>query len=76
MASSCSLGVLAGTGLYKPRRDKSFLLEIGQLLKASAIIWAMLIVMIYFTSAGPFTRGMLAYRWTSELGPTVPVGTP
>ena len=30
-----SLVVLAGTGLYKPRRDKSFLLELGQILKAT-----------------------------------------
>ena len=55
-----SLVVLAGIGLYKPRRDKSFLLEMGQIIKASVVIWVMLIVMIYYTSAGPFTRGMLA----------------
>jgi len=55
-----SLMVLASTGLYKPRRDKSFLLELGQILKASVIIWGILIVMIYFMSEGFFTRGMLA----------------
>jgi exopolysaccharide biosynthesis polyprenyl glycosylphosphotransferase len=55
-----SLVVLAGTGLYKPRRDKSFLLEMGEILKASALIWVFLIVLIYYFSAAPFTRGMLA----------------
>src|SRR4051794_8238757 len=43
-----SLFVLAGTGLYRPRRDKSFLLELGQILKASFIIWVLLIVLIYY----------------------------
>ncbi len=55
-----SLVVLAGIGLYKPRRDKSFLLEIGQILKAATVIWGLLIVLIYYTTASPFTRGMLA----------------
>jgi len=55
-----SLVVLAGTGLYKPRRDKSFLLELGQIIKAGVLIWVVLIVMIYYSSAVPFTRGMLA----------------
>ncbi|HUO06812.1 MAG TPA: undecaprenyl-phosphate glucose phosphotransferase [Phycisphaerae bacterium] len=55
-----SLVVLAGSGLYKPRRDKSFLIELGQIIKASIIIWVLLIVFIYYTSNTPFTRGMLA----------------
>jgi exopolysaccharide biosynthesis polyprenyl glycosylphosphotransferase len=55
-----SLAVLTGTGLYRPRRDKSFLLELGQIIKAAAIIWVLLIVLLYYTSVTPFTRGMLA----------------
>jgi exopolysaccharide biosynthesis polyprenyl glycosylphosphotransferase len=54
-----SLAVLATTGLYKPRRDKSFLLELGQIIKAAAIVWVLLIVLLYFSSSTPFTRGML-----------------
>ncbi len=56
-----SLVVMAGTGLYKPRRDKSFLLELGQIIKATAIIWTVMIVLIYYTMDGPFTRAMLAW---------------
>ena len=55
-----ALIVLAGTGLYKPRRDKSFLLELGQIIKATAIVWVVLIVLIYYTAPGPFARAMLA----------------
>ncbi len=55
-----ALVVLAGTGLYKPRRDKSFLLELGQIIKATAIVWVVLIVLIYYTTPGPFARAMLA----------------
>lgn len=51
--------VFGGAGLYKPRRDKSFLLELGQLIKAALLAWVVLIVFIYFTSPGFFTRSML-----------------
>jgi exopolysaccharide biosynthesis polyprenyl glycosylphosphotransferase len=60
MVMLITLLVLAGTGLYKPRRDKSFLLELGQIIKATAIVWVILIVLIYYTAQGPFTRAMLA----------------
>src|ERR1700761_2290868 len=60
MVMLITLLVLAGTGLYKPRRDKSFLLELGQIIKATAIVWVVLIVLIYYTAQGPFTRAMLA----------------
>jgi exopolysaccharide biosynthesis polyprenyl glycosylphosphotransferase len=56
-----ALVVMAGTGLYKPRRDKSFLLELGQIIKATAVIWTLAIVLIYYTMDGPFTRAMLAW---------------
>lgn len=45
-----SLIALHWAGLYKPRRDKSFLLELGQILKAAAVIWVLLIVLIYYVS--------------------------
>lgn len=56
-----ALVVMAGTGLYKPRRDKSFLLELGQIIKATGVIWTLAIVLIYYTMDGPFTRAMLAW---------------
>src|SRR5512135_1200966 len=58
-----SLMVMIGMGLYRPRRDKSFLLELGQVLKASALTWLILIVMLYYNpvSQSPFTRLMLAF---------------
>ncbi len=52
--------VLHGMGLYRPRRDKSFLLEIGQICKAGVLIWVILIALIYYTAQTPFTRIMLA----------------
>jgi exopolysaccharide biosynthesis polyprenyl glycosylphosphotransferase len=55
-----SLLVMIGTGLYKPRRDKSFLLEFAEIIKASAIIWVVLIVVFYYSLEVRFTRGMLA----------------
>ena len=54
-----SLIVFAGTGLYKPKRDKSFLLELGQIIKGSLVIWAVLIVSLYFLQDNRFTRMML-----------------
>ena len=60
LAQLVSLIVLNGAGLYKPRRDKSFLIELGQIIKATMIIWVLLIVFIYYTANTPFTRGMLA----------------
>jgi exopolysaccharide biosynthesis polyprenyl glycosylphosphotransferase len=55
-----SLVVMAGSGLYRPRRDKSFLFELGHIIKASILIWGVLIIVLYFTHEEPFTRGMLA----------------
>jgi Undecaprenyl-phosphate glucose phosphotransferase len=60
IALPISIVVFLGLGLYKPRRDKSFLVEMGQLIKATVILWVLLIIAIYFTSSTPFTRGMLA----------------
>ncbi len=54
-----SLVVMAGSGLYRPRRDKSFLFELGHIIKASILVWGVLIVVLYFTHEEPFTRGML-----------------
>lgn len=51
--------VLAGSGLYRPRRDRSFLYELGQLIKASFLIWVIAIVAVYFLQNNHFTRGML-----------------
>jgi len=53
-----SLVVLTGSGLYRPRRDKSFLFELGHIIKASFLIWGVLIVFLYFTQ-DRFTRAML-----------------
>ena len=55
-----SLAVLGAMGLYKPRRDKSLLLELAQIIKATAVVWVLLIVLLYYTASTPFTRGMLA----------------
>lgn len=55
-----SLVVLTGMGLYRPRRDKSFLQELGQILKATGLVWGILIVTLYYIRPTPFTRGMLA----------------
>jgi len=60
VAMLVALLVFHGAGLYKPRRDKSFLLEIAQILKAGVAIWVLLIALIYYTAAVPFTRLMLA----------------
>ncbi len=54
-----SLIVLVGSGLYRPRRDKSFLLELGLIIRTAAVTWVMLIVVLYFTSVNWFSRGML-----------------
>ena len=54
-----SLVVMAGMGLYKPKRDKSFLLELGQVIKASSLTWIIVIAAIAFTNESRFTRGML-----------------
>lgn len=60
LALLLSLVVMAGVGLYKPRRDKSFLLEMGQVLKATLITWTILIVFLfYYMTGSPFSRGML-----------------
>ena len=52
--------VMLGFGVYRPKRDKSFLLEIGQLLRVCLLTWGILLGLIYYTAKGPFSRGMLA----------------
>ncbi len=54
-----ALIVMTGSGLYRPRRDKPFLFEMGHLIKASVLIWIVLITVLYFTHETPFTRAML-----------------
>lgn len=44
------LGVLMLCGLYRPRRDRSLWIEMGQVFKASAIALAALIVALWATS--------------------------
>jgi exopolysaccharide biosynthesis polyprenyl glycosylphosphotransferase len=60
VAMLVSLVVLSGAGLYKPRRDRSFLEELGQLIKASFLSWIVIVTAIAFTNPEQYTRGMLA----------------
>lgn len=59
VAMLVSVLVLAGSGLYRPRRDRTFLFELGGILKAGCLIWIILIVALYFLQHNRFTRGML-----------------
>ena len=40
----------------------------NQIIKAAAIVWVLLIVLLYYTSATPFTRGMLAIFLPTMMG--------
>jgi exopolysaccharide biosynthesis polyprenyl glycosylphosphotransferase len=59
LAAGVVLAVSLGMGLYRPRRDKSFLLELGQILKTSLLAWVVLLAVIAVTNDSRFTRGML-----------------
>lgn len=58
LALTIGLLVLVGFGLYRPRRDKSFLVELGQLLKAAFLIWLILFAVIAVTNEALYSRGM------------------
>lgn len=64
LAWIATLAVLVGMGLYKPQRDKSFLLELGQIIRASVLAWLVLLaaVVIVNDNGGPgqhLSMGML-----------------
>jgi len=61
--------VLGGLGLYRPRRDKSFLLELAGLIKASLLTWVITTSILHYAFNTLFTRGMvLAFLPTMMAG--------